>query len=251
MSLKSDGAGDNSAAVKLSEDKKRRSKDDASVHMDREPVLKKPVLAIGSPTVVLPVKGNSDVKQVKPKKAFIYKYGNYRGYYGYRLDASGDDPRMSQFEAEWFQDKSVLDIGCNTGVVAIRVSKRFGCRSMIGVDIDKDLVDRAKKNLEIEEFAVEEEKELPKPETTIPKLKATKFHGGGKVGAFRPSATAAGAANSDRKALENPYASSSIEFEHCNYLRRESEEASFDTIMWFVFLISHTPIPCTSPLHYH
>lgn len=233
MSLKSDGESKKLAIEAQSSSKKRRSKEDASVHLDREPVLKRPVLSTGIVAGESKESRNSEAKQEKPKKSFVYKYGNYRGYYGYRLDESGNDARMVQFEEAWFRDKKVLDIGCNAGVVAIRVSKSFGCRSMLGVDIDKSLIEHAKRNLEIEEFAVE-------PESTQSKPLVTKFHGGGKIARSSSSAPPAAAAAGDRDELDGSGTRRTIEFEHCNYLDRKIGAESLDTIMWYVAtLFSH------------
>lgn len=242
MSLKSDGEGKKSALEAQTLSKKRRSKEDATVHLDREPVLKKPVLATGPIVGEAKPTKNSEAKQEKPKKSFVYKYGNYRGYYGYRLDESGNDARMVQFEESWFRDKNVLDIGCNAGVVAIRVSKHFGCRSMLGVDIDKSLIDHAKRNLEIEEFAVE-------PKEVSSKPLVTKFHGGGKILPSRASATPAAAASGDREELNESGTQRTIMFEHCNYLDRKIGAESLDTILWYVarlFLLFSPFIPSTS-----
>ncbi|EPS74294.1 hypothetical protein M569_00460, partial [Genlisea aurea] len=64
-------------------------------------------------------------------------FGNYRNYYGYRVDQDLDeDPRLKAMKREWFEDKDCLDIGCNSGLITIAVAKKFGCRSILGVDID-------------------------------------------------------------------------------------------------------------------
>lgn len=227
MSVVSGREGCESNEERRNKHSKRRSNEDATLLMDREPVLKKPVLATSNAALVKPSKGEAEAGRGKAKKSFVYKYGNYRGYYGYRLDEFGNDARMSQFEEAWFRDKRVLDIGCNAGVVAIRVSKSFGCRSMIGVDIDKGLVDRAKRNLEIEEFAVEDEEASSEP-------KARKFHGGGKVTSFKASSHGSAAVTLDREDQRGEGSGRDIQFEHCNYLERESKAESFDTILWCV-----------------
>ena len=41
--------------------------------------------------------------------------GNYNRYYGYRNPGQQEDPRIKHFKAEWFEEKRVLDIGCNIG----------------------------------------------------------------------------------------------------------------------------------------
>lgn len=48
-----------------------------------------------------------------------FQYGNYSRYYGYRLE--GSDPRLGFFDPQWFQNKDVLDIGCNVGEVVFLI----------------------------------------------------------------------------------------------------------------------------------
>lgn len=88
----------------------------------------------------------TNVKLRRRKEVFIY--GNYRKYYGYRLHHNmEDDHRLRVFQREWFENKDCLDIGCNQGLVTITIAKKFLCRSMVGIDIDKGLIEDAKCNL--------------------------------------------------------------------------------------------------------
>lgn len=54
-----------------------------------------------------------------------------------------DDPRLKLLKAEWFQNKRMVDIGCNAGLVTLRAAARFLCSSVVGVDIDRQLVQKA------------------------------------------------------------------------------------------------------------
>ncbi|KAK6158963.1 hypothetical protein DH2020_006277 [Rehmannia glutinosa] len=64
-------------------------------------------------------------------------FGNYRNYYGYRVGQDLDeDSRLKVMKREWFEGKDCLDIGCNSGLITIAIAKKFGCRSILGVDID-------------------------------------------------------------------------------------------------------------------
>ncbi|KAI3443743.1 hypothetical protein Pfo_000408 [Paulownia fortunei] len=64
-------------------------------------------------------------------------FGNYRNYYGYRVGQDLDeDPRLQVMKREWFEGKDCLDIGCNSGLITIAIAKKFGCQSILGVDID-------------------------------------------------------------------------------------------------------------------
>ncbi|KAL6646271.1 hypothetical protein ACP70R_017879 [Stipagrostis hirtigluma subsp. patula] len=89
--------------------------------------------------------GNQGQKR-KRKEVFIY--GNYKNYYGYRIDRNvGEDPRLEVFKKQWFEGKDCLDIGCNQGLVTIGLAMKFECRSILGVDIDSGLIETAKWNL--------------------------------------------------------------------------------------------------------
>lgn len=99
----------------------------------------------------------------KRRKSFIY--GNYSSYYNYRNKETGKeslDPRLILISKHLeklpeFQEakplecllagKRCLDIGCNTGEVTIEVAKHFSPSWILGVDIDKRLIEQARKRL--------------------------------------------------------------------------------------------------------
>ncbi|KAG5559309.1 hypothetical protein RHGRI_009001 [Rhododendron griersonianum] len=73
----------------------------------------------------------------KRKRKEVAIFGNYRNYYGYRVGQElEEDPRLKVLKKEWFEGKDCLDIGCNNGTITITIAKKFGCRSILGVDID-------------------------------------------------------------------------------------------------------------------
>ncbi|KAL3626500.1 hypothetical protein CASFOL_030049 [Castilleja foliolosa] len=89
----------------------------------------------------LPEESPADIVQQQPSKKKNKKevaiFGNYRNYYGYRVGQDLDeDPRLKMVKKEWFEGKDCLDIGCNSGLITISLAKKFGCRSILGVDID-------------------------------------------------------------------------------------------------------------------
>ncbi|XP_067647685.1 probable RNA methyltransferase CG1239 [Eurosta solidaginis] len=90
-----------------------------------------------------------DGGQQKPDKVkFIY--GNYNQYYGYRNKGHEcEDIRLEMFttHTKLFQDKEVLDIGCNSGLITMEVAKRFEVKSITGLDIDRALIKQANKAL--------------------------------------------------------------------------------------------------------
>ncbi|KAK4280917.1 hypothetical protein QN277_012470 [Acacia crassicarpa] len=89
-----------------------------------------------------PEKSNSQ------KRKKVFPWGNYRNYYGYRIGQDLDeDPRLKVFRKEWFEGKDCLDIGCNNGRITIQIAKKFLCRSILGIDIDYNLVRDADQNL--------------------------------------------------------------------------------------------------------
>ncbi|CAB3367311.1 Hypothetical predicted protein [Cloeon dipterum] len=99
------------------------------------------------------------------KKHSSYRYGNYDRYYGYRVKKYGpEDPRLSLLGPERFEGKDVLDIGCNSGELTIAMAL-FGAKSVVGVDIDADLINQAIKNQRLflageRSIVLDEKKEL-------------------------------------------------------------------------------------------
>lgn len=84
--------------------------------------------------------------RVKDKQ---YQYGNYNRYYGYRNPQNELDPRLKCFSyyRDLFTGKDILDIGCNIGHITLSVARDFGARSVVGIDIDKNLIGIARKNV--------------------------------------------------------------------------------------------------------
>lgn len=74
----------------------------------------------------------------------VFIHGNYHRYYGYRLGRAFDeDPRLNVLEKRWFAKKRCMDIGCNEGLVTLSIAKKFGTKSMTGIDLDEHLIKRA------------------------------------------------------------------------------------------------------------
>lgn len=94
----------------------------------------------------------------KKKEKVTFPFGNYIAYYGYRYDHSGplaydskfSDPRIQALEKKankYFKNKDVLDVGCNTGHVTLMIAKKYLPRKIVGCDIDKKLIEIARKNI--------------------------------------------------------------------------------------------------------
>lgn len=91
-------------------------------------------------------------KQTMPKfreKDARYQYGNYNRYYGYRNSHNEMDTRLTVFaqRKHLFVGKDVLDIGCNIGHITLSVARDFSARSVTGIDIDRTLINIARKNI--------------------------------------------------------------------------------------------------------
>ncbi|CAD5229675.1 unnamed protein product [Bursaphelenchus okinawaensis] len=92
--------------------------------------------------------GEANLPKGKAKEEEKFRYGNYNQYYGSRLEAKfTKDPRIDLLREEWFRNKFVLDVGCNTGVLTNYLAKHWGPSRMDGLDIDPVLVGIARKNI--------------------------------------------------------------------------------------------------------
>ncbi|RUS32841.1 hypothetical protein BC938DRAFT_474116 [Jimgerdemannia flammicorona] len=80
-----------------------------------------------------------------------FPYGNYRSYYSSRRKTESlNDMRVPLLQKEWFEGKSVLDIGCNSGQFTVEIALRFSPRLITGVDIDGDLINMAHQTLRLQ-----------------------------------------------------------------------------------------------------
>lgn len=87
---------------------------------------------------------------VSNQESVKYQFGNYVGQYcGLQTLMNLSDVRLTVFlrHAYLFKDKDILDIGCNVGHMTIAVASKLHPKSIVGVDIDKDLIARARRNL--------------------------------------------------------------------------------------------------------
>lgn len=81
------------------------------------------------------------------KKAEKFCYGNYSKYYGYRNPDQQDDVRLQFLDKSLFKDKDCLDLGCNIGHITLTIAKEFEPKKIVGVDIDGNLINVARKNI--------------------------------------------------------------------------------------------------------
>ncbi|KAL4154547.1 hypothetical protein QTP88_000404 [Uroleucon formosanum] len=83
------------------------------------------------------------------EKNALCQYGNYCRYYGYR-NPDNEDNRLKVLaeRMDLFYGKDVLDIGCNIGHVTFSIARDFGAKSVVGMDIDRKLINIARKNVQ-------------------------------------------------------------------------------------------------------
>jgi 7SK snRNA methylphosphate capping enzyme len=74
------------------------------------------------------------------------EFGNFKDYYGSLKRVAASDQRLEHLPGELFAGKDVLDVGCNEGVVSLSVWARFKPRTLVGVDLDGQLVAKARRN---------------------------------------------------------------------------------------------------------
>ena len=81
------------------------------------------------------------------EKAKKFCFGNYSKYYGYRNPDKAEDVRLQYFDASIFAGKDVLDMGCNIGHITLTIAKEYEPKKIVGVDIDGNLINVARKNI--------------------------------------------------------------------------------------------------------
>lgn len=104
-------------------------------------------------------RGNNNKKsQTGNSKSCRFIYGNYNRYYGYR-NPEEHDSRLNAFKREWFENKRVLDIGCNIGHLTLFVARELKPQMILGLDIDGRLISTARKN--IRHYLIQDDQKYP------------------------------------------------------------------------------------------
>lgn len=153
----------------LSPKKEKNGKRKSEEHKDAVKKLKHMMDKIVSPVVPQPgawlkrTNSRNGIKHHRPprnpnkeEKAPVFKdrnkqfqFGNYNRYYGYRNPQNEIDPRLKCFShhRHLFENKDILDIGCNIGHITLSIARDFRAKSVVGIDIDKNLIGIARKNV--------------------------------------------------------------------------------------------------------
>ncbi|KAF4319847.1 hypothetical protein BBO99_00004928 [Phytophthora kernoviae] len=104
-------------------------------------------------TPSLQTTGKPTKQRKAPKKVpKQQRVGNFRSYYTYRLGQKHqgeleDDPRLAALDKNWFEGKRGLDIGCNSGEFTITIARHLEPSYLLGIDVDPQLVSRARGHL--------------------------------------------------------------------------------------------------------
>ena len=83
-----------------------------------------------------------------PPLGKCYRYGNYDRYYGYRVGTTMEDARLAALRDEWFRARYACDVGCNDGLFSLSLASAMRPKTLTCVDIDGDLIERAKRRLD-------------------------------------------------------------------------------------------------------
>ncbi|XP_076265365.1 7SK snRNA methylphosphate capping enzyme-like isoform X2 [Rhynchophorus ferrugineus] len=148
-----------------------------------------------------------------------FQYGNYNRYYGYRNPNYEADHRLKVFANHpyIFENKDILDIGCNIGHITLSIAREFNARSVTGIDIDPKLIGIARKNI----------KHYVKTENSPSRLERMEPNGS------KPKATESSRFHDTQKRRGFP---NNVTFKQCNYVPEDEnllalEQPQFDIIL--------------------
>ena len=91
-----------------------------------------------------------------------FRFGNYDKYYSFRYKDRFQDSRLHILKKDYFLNKDCLDIGCNDGSLTIMLAIKYFPKSMLGIDIDFKLINKAIDNLQF--FEKQQAQSKPKVE---------------------------------------------------------------------------------------
>lgn len=88
------------------------------------------------------LQNNSNITFRKADEKF--SLGNFVRNYSYGDEDT--DPRLKYLSKDFFENKEVLDVGCNTGHLTLSIAEYFEPKAILGIDIDERLIRIAQKN---------------------------------------------------------------------------------------------------------
>lgn len=104
------------------------------------------------PASLSPAATAAAVHNEAKKNQAKYPHGNYVGrYLGVQNLFNFSDVRLTVFlrHPYLFRGKDILDIGCNVGHMTFAVARNLHPKSIIGIDIDRNLIARARRNMSL------------------------------------------------------------------------------------------------------
>ncbi|XP_054912033.1 7SK snRNA methylphosphate capping enzyme-like isoform X2 [Poeciliopsis prolifica] len=97
--------------------------------------------------------GSSPTSERKTARRRYRHRCRYYGYYGFYGDSqegrvgAEPDPRLHLLQADWFRDRTVLDLGCGAGHMTLAIARSFNPAHILGVELDGRLVHAARQNV--------------------------------------------------------------------------------------------------------
>uniref|UniRef100_A0A7E4ZV65 RNA methyltransferase n=1 Tax=Panagrellus redivivus TaxID=6233 RepID=A0A7E4ZV65_PANRE len=103
----------------------------------------------GTESATTSISSAPKVKSDKARQnAIRYRFGNYNRYYGTKPQLGIVDYRLNYLCRDMFEEKNVLDVGCNSGLLTISIAREFLPTRIVGIDLDPHLIRAAKQNIQ-------------------------------------------------------------------------------------------------------
>ncbi|RLN89494.1 hypothetical protein BBJ28_00025021, partial [Nothophytophthora sp. Chile5] len=118
-----------------------------------------------------------------------------------------DDPRLAVLDKTWFDGKRGLDIGCNSGDFTIAIAKRLAPSYLLGVDVDPQLISRARTHLKeiLQQQQIEKAfGEIPAVKPVVSTASKAKSSFGGSSSAVASPADVSGEAIATNPRVSHP-----------------------------------------------
>ena len=104
------------------------------------------------------------------KRSQKHQFGNRPDYFHRRgTTLEGVDSRLLTIDKSYLEGKTVLDVGCHSGIVTLQIAKHFNARYVKGIDIDYTLINEAVMNWSHEDKLAVVAKEVSKKNEAVNK----------------------------------------------------------------------------------